>query len=386
MKKTLPSYAPKLTQQHPADISILLLFWQRTFAPGNQLHSYQTSMHTPSAPKEKNRLHPKNRHRERYDFKALVQACPELAPFVQLNLHNDESIDFANPAAVRMLNTALLKQHYGISSWEIPDGYLCPPIPGRADYIHYMAELLSHHNYGKVPMGKTVRCLDIGVGSNCIYPIIGNYEYGWSFIGSDTDPVALENANKILAANPGLKGAVECRLQTNPEDIFYGVIQKTEFIDLVVCNPPFHNSAEEAQAASQHKQNNLQKSVVENPVRNFGGVNTELWCKGGEEQFVRSMVRQSRQFVDNCYWFSSLVAKKSHLKPIYDELRKARAFDVKTIPMGQGNKSSRLVAWTFLDKEAQKTWRNARWNAVEQKEPPAPAPKFVKRVADKNDV
>lgn len=337
-----------------------------------------------SPTKEKTRLHPKNRHRDRYDFKALVQACPELAPFMQLNIHNDQSIDFANPEAVRMLNTALLKQHYGIASWEIPDGYLCPPIPGRADYIHYMAELLSHHNYGKVPLGKTVRCLDIGVGANCIYPIIGNYEYGWSFIGSDTDPVALENAHKILVANPGLKSAVECRLQTNPEDIFYGVIQKEEFVDLVVCNPPFHASAEDALAETLRKQSNLKQEKVIESVLNFGGQNSELWCEGGEERFVRAMVRQSRQFMDSCFWFSSLIAKKSHLQGIYEELRKAKAFDVKTIAMGTGNKTTRIVAWTFLEKEAQKTWRNTRWNAVEKKEPLAPEPKFVRRVASKD--
>jgi len=29
--------------------------------------------------------------------------------------------------------------------------------------------------------------------------------------------------------------------------------------------------------------------------------------------------------------------------------------------MGSGNKSSRIVAWTFLSKEAQKEWRESRW-------------------------
>ncbi|HQW01464.1 MAG TPA: RlmF-related methyltransferase, partial [Saprospiraceae bacterium] len=36
-------------------------------------------------PKEKSRLHPRNRHRERYDFKQLIAVCPELAPYVTLN-------------------------------------------------------------------------------------------------------------------------------------------------------------------------------------------------------------------------------------------------------------------------------------------------------------
>jgi len=313
-------------------------------------------------PTEKTRLHPRNRHRERYDFKLLIQRCPELGPFVKLNIYNDESIDFANPEAVKMLNTALLKQYYDLQYWDIPAGYLCPPIPGRADYMHHIAGLLAEHNYGKVPTGNKITCLDIGLGANCIYPIIGHHEYGWRFIGSDIDPVALESAQKIIDSNPNLKGAIECRLQSNPADIFYSVIQKDEIIDLVVCNPPFHASLEDAQAETLRKLSNLAKEEVSTVVQNFGGQNAELWCDGGEEKFVRSMVRLSRQFTTSVCWFSSIIAKKSHLQGIYDELRKAKAEDVQTIPMGQGNKTSRIVAWTFLTREEQKAWKNERWN------------------------
>ncbi len=322
-------------------------------------------------PKEKWRLHPRNKHRERYDFKLLIAGCPELAPFVRLNIHNDESIDFADPEAVKMLNTALLKQYYKLTYWDIPPGYLCPPIPGRADYIHHIASLLAENNYGKVPTGSHVKCLDIGVGANCIYPIIGTQEYGWSFVGSDIDPLALESANKIIEANPNLSGAIECRLQANPADIFYSVVQKDEYFDLVVCNPPFHASLEDSQAETLRKLSNLAQEKITTPVQNFGGQAGELWCDGGEEKFVRAMVRQSRQFTTTVFWFSALIAKKSHLQGIYEELRKAKAEDVKTIPMGQGNKSSRIVAWTFLTKAEQKEWKNGRWNTIIKPSKPA---------------
>lgn len=332
------------------------------------MNTIQMTSPIKTPPVEKTRLHPRNRHRERYDFGQLIQACPELAPFVQQNLYGNESIDFANPEAVKMLNTALLRQYYGISYWDVPPGYLCPPIPGRADYIHYAAELLGRHNYGKIPQGSNVRCLDIGVGANCIYPIIGHYEYGWSFIGSDIDPVSIESANQIIRSNPSLKDSVECRLQSNPQDIFYSILKPEEYIDIVLCNPPFHASAADAQAETLRKQSNLKQETVSTSILNFGGQNSELCCDGGEEKFVRAMVRQSRQFMDSVFWFSSLIAKKSHLQGIYEELRKAKAYDVKTIPMGQGNKSSRVVAWTFLEQDAQKVWRNERWNAVKAKQ------------------
>ena len=83
------------------------------------------------------------------------------------------------------------------------------------------------------------------------------------------------------------------------------------------------------------------------PLLNFGGQNSELWYPGGEEQFVREMAKESRSFAGQCRWFSSLVAKKESLKGINSMLKKVGAAEVKTIPMGQGNKISRIVAWRF---------------------------------------
>lgn len=312
-------------------------------------------------PKEKFRLHPRNKHRERYDFKKLVASCPDLSQFVKLNIYDDESIDFFNPDAVRMLNTALLKHFYGIENWHIPAGYLCPPIPGRADYIHYMADLLGGSNYGKVPIGSSVKCLDIGVGANCIYPIIGVKEYAWSFVGTDIDPLAIESANKTIDSNPSLKGKIELRIQNNPKDIFYGIIQPDEIFDLSVCNPPFHASAEEAQAVSVRKLTNLKGKKPTKPILNFGGQSNELWYEGGETRFIQEMIRESRRFSSSCFWFSSIISKQSHLKNAYELLKDANAVRIETIPMGQGNKSSRILAWSFITQKQREEWLSKRW-------------------------
>ncbi|MBN2597138.1 MAG: 23S rRNA (adenine(1618)-N(6))-methyltransferase RlmF [Marinifilaceae bacterium] len=318
-------------------------------------------------PKEKPSLHPRNKNRNRYDFKKLVETCPELAPFVILNKYEDESIDFANADAVKMLNKALLMHHYGLSDWDIPENYLCPPIPGRADYIHHIADLLQQNNYGKIPVGNKFTCVDIGVGANCIYPIIGNNEYGWSFIGSDIDPAAIDSAEKIIASNPSLQGNVKCVLQENPKDYFYDVIPKDELVDLSICNPPFHASAKDALEGTMRKTRNLSSEKVTKPSLNFAGQSNELWCDGGEERFVRNMINQSKKFAKSCFWFSTLISKESNLKSVYQALTVAEAVKVETLPMGQGNKKSRIVAWTFLSKEEQQKWRNVRWNNQAEK-------------------
>jgi 23S rRNA (adenine1618-N6)-methyltransferase len=323
-------------------------------------------MNTPPTEKkasDKTRLHTRNKHRERYDFEQLKAACPDLTPFVQLNKYNDASIDFAEPEAVKMLNRALLALHYDIGYWDIPQNYLCPPIPGRADYIHHIADVLGRKNRDVIPTGSQIMCLDIGVGANCVYPIIGHKEYGWSFIGSDIDTVALESANKIVDLNPFLKENVELRLQVEPEDIINGILKDDECVDLAICNPPFHGSLAEAKAGTLRKLNNLnpENKKITEAIMNFGGQNHELWCEGGEVQFVDDMIHQSRQFSNSCFLFSTLISKQNHIKGAYSALKKVRATNIHTVEMGQGNKTSRILAWSFLNQEQQNEWRNRRW-------------------------
>jgi 23S rRNA (adenine1618-N6)-methyltransferase len=311
-------------------------------------------------PKEKDKLHPRNKHRERYDFKQLISSCADLKPFVALNKYGDESIDFFNSQSVKALNKALLIHFYGIQYWDIPDGYLCPPIPGRADYIHHIADVLGKLNGGKIPEGPTMKVLDIGVGANCIYPIIGTKEYGWSFVGSEIDSIAADSANSIINKNEGLSGVIDIRLQKNTKEIFNGIITANEHFDLTLCNPPFHASLAEAKSGTLRKLKNLKQKKVSTPVLNFGGQTTELWCDGGESQFVSNMIQESEKFTHQCLWFSTLISKESNLKHVYFELRKVKATEVKTIEMGQGNKISRIVAWTFLTKQEQKDWNKRK--------------------------
>jgi len=319
----------------------------------------------PTAPKpipvEKENLHPRNLHRQGYDFEMLIKTTPQLAEFVKLNQYQTESINFSDPDAVKTLNKALLKQFYGVNYWDIPAGYLCPPIPGRADYIHYMADLLGEVNNGIVPLGEQIKVLDIGTGANCVYPLIGNSVYSWQFVGTDIDPVAINSANKIIAENLQAKSNIICRLQTNPADVFKRIIKQDEVFDLTICNPPFHASWQEAQAGTNRKWDNLNNVKSQKAILNFGGKNTELWCPGGEAAFIRRMIEQSALFAKNVFWFSTLVSKKDTLAGVYKALRKVAAIDVKTISMSQGQKVSRSVAWTFLTEAEQIAWRNNYW-------------------------
>lgn len=291
---------------------------------------------------EKSELHKRNKHKGQYDFQLLTENYPPLKKFVILNPLGVQTVNFFNPQAVKALNKALLISYYGIRYWDIPKGYLCPPIPGRADYIHYIADLIQ-------PGEQTAncRCLDIGVGANCIYPIIGQTEYGWTFVGSDIDPVSIENARKIVTCNPVLAHKIDLRLQKDNRKIFDGIIAPDDYFDVTICNPPFHSSREEAEDVTLRKLSSLKGERVNKARLNFGGNANELWCEGGELRFLLNMISESQKFKNNCGWFTSLVSKEKNLDKLCAKLKAVNASEYKIIPMHQGTKSSRILAWRF---------------------------------------
>lgn len=275
-----------------------------------------------------------------------MQAHPSLSQYVRLNAYGDDSIDFANPQAVKALNQALLKHYYGVAEWDIPKNYLCPPIPGRADYVHYLADLLAESG-----ITEQVRLLDIGTGANLVYPLIAAHAYDWQCVCVDIDAKALRNAQQIIDAN-GLQQQISVRQQPNPGSIFKGVILPGEQFTVTLCNPPFHASAEEALAGTQRKWRGLGKKPPQ--ALNFGGQSNELFCEGGEAAFLTTMIRESKLFAKQCMWFTTLVSKATNLPLVYRELKKVQSVTVKTVEMAQGQKQSRFVAWTFQPGTAKK--------------------------------
>jgi len=294
-------------------------------------------------------MHSRNRYQDHYDFPRLIKDWPALSGFLTRTPDGHTSIDFSDPASVRMLNQALLKSDYGIGGWELPAGYLCPPIPGRADYVHGVADLLGEDQAGVIPRGAAVRVLDIGVGASCIYPLLGQAEYGWRFVGTEIDPIALRSAQAIVDANAGLRSQIELRLQGDRGRLLVGAVHSGERFDLTMCNPPFHGSAAAASHVAAEKWRKLGRDagMQKRPALNFGGKEQELWCHGGELSFVRQLISDSAQRPNLSKWFTSLVAKGVHLAPLQQHLKKFGASRMRTVAMSQGQKQSRFLAWSF---------------------------------------
>ena len=279
-------------------------------------------------------MHAKNPFLQHYDFDQLTQESPNLKPFVFTNQYGTQTIKFANQQAVKALNAALLKSQYGIT-WDIPANNLCPPIPGRLDYLLYIADLIPK---------PTLRLLDIGTGANLIYPILATCHLNWQCTASEVDKAALQNAQALIDNNPKLQN-ISLRPQKFKTHILEHIIQPDDVFDVVVCNPPFYKNRHEARQKNQRKWKNLKLETADQ--QNFGGLSNELWYKGGEVGFVRKMVAESGQFKKQVHWFTTLISQKENVKTIKRAINKTLPTEVKVVNMEQGNKISRFIAWTF---------------------------------------
>ncbi len=287
-------------------------------------------------------MHPNNPHNASYNFEELCKEHTPLQEFVHVNSFGKETIDFAIPEAVLHLNKALLKRHHQITDWNIPHGYLCPPIPSRADYLYYLNDILQEND-----LKQPVQIVDVGTGANCIFALLAARIFNWNVVGCDIDAVAVNAAQQNVDATKEISDKIEIRHQPNNADIFKGIILPGEFYHATVCNPPFYSSEEDANKSTLRKlkQLNPDKSVLE-LERNFKGQPNELWCNGGEALFIKRMVKQSTHFKEQVGWFTTLVSKTETLAKLYKLLKKLKATH-KTLEMQHGNKKTRVVAWRF---------------------------------------
>lgn len=214
-------------------------------------------------------------------------------------------------------------------------------------FIHHLADLLLEDLEKEVVYSSRIRCIDIGTGANLIYPIIGSAAYKWTFKACDIHQKSLNNAIEICAQNPTLASRIHVVLQKEKQSFFKNIIGQDERFALSICNPPFHASAQEAEAGNYRKLRNLKAlNKIKKPL-NFGGQYNELICEGGELQFIHNMATESKHYQKQVMWFSSLVSKSAHLPQLQKHLEQLGVVEQRCVNMSQGNKNSRFLAWTF---------------------------------------
>jgi 23S rRNA (adenine1618-N6)-methyltransferase len=338
--------------------------------------------------------HPRNSFTGTYDMDRLIAAYPSLEPFVKRTRMGEPcrpTITYSDSDACRALNTALLVADYGVHpkySEILPLDALLPPVPGRADYVHNIADLLALSSpTNRIPTGPNIIGMDIGTGASAIYPTLATSLYKWKMIASEINTSSIGSAKQIIEAN-GHTELINVRQQASAKKIFDGVLRTTEKIDFAMCNPPFYPSLEAFQKENARKLKGLakgglnkilpiddikQRNDVQGEItsNNFGGSGSELWCEGGEVAFVKRIIKESKTYSDRCLWFSSLVSRKMNFKRIEGSLfvmgksasgnKQGRpVHEVKKIEFGTGHKSSTILFWTYFDKDQRIDWARMR--------------------------
>jgi 23S rRNA (adenine1618-N6)-methyltransferase len=282
-------------------------------------------------------LHLDNPFNKNYNFNQLVRAYPRLESFIVPGKWGRKSIQFANPEAVEALNKALLKWQFDLN-WQLKEGNLCPAVPGRFDYLLYVRELIDY------PEERRVQMLDIGTGASLIYPLLATAAFNWQCTASEVDKESLSYAKGLIRLNPCMR-TTSLRRQPYKSHVLKHVIEKGDFFDAVVCNPPFYKTQSDTERQNVRKNRNLHDR--EQLSQNFGGNASELWYKGGEEAFIKTMIAESAEFASQVGWFTTLVSDVELVKTIKRFIRKAGATEVKVTDMDHGNKQTRFIAWRF---------------------------------------
>ena len=151
---------------------------------------------------------------------------------------------------MKALNKALLAHFYAVKHWDIPDGFLCPPVPGRADYIHHLADLLAGDS-GEVPKDATILILAPALTSSILIALTSMA----GALPAVKSTAGVRQRAGDYQRQPGLDPA-DPPAPAKSQSIFHGVIHKNETYDATLCNPPFHDSAE-APGGGERKRRNL---------------------------------------------------------------------------------------------------------------------------------
>eukprot|EP00941_MAST-03F_sp_MAST-3F-sp1_P005275 g5275.t1 len=264
------------------------------------------------------------------DYAALANLYPSLlSEFVNINKNGHARINWSDALANIAVQKTLLLHDFQLNC-ELPIDRLCPTVPSRANYIHWLQDLLALSPASETPR----RGIDIGTGASCIYPLLGARIAGWHFVATEIDADSLSCAQRNVASN-SLSDSIEVRFVPERKRLLTNVIiQSDGTFDFCMCNPPFYSSEQEAREAK---------------YRDRRAISSELYCDGGEEAFTAQLVDESLQFHSQIRWFTTLAGKKKTLRKLLGKLREKNVKNICTHELLQGTTSRWVIGWSFFN-------------------------------------
>ncbi|CAI4228968.1 unnamed protein product [Auanema sp. JU1783] len=295
-------------------------------------------------------MHPRNPYKDNPpDFKSLAIKYPTLRKHCTLGQNGRIHINFREDEAIRALTHAIFHNDFGLNV-DLSSGCLVPRIPQKLNYLLLLEDLLQLNN-----LTERVNGIDIGTGASCVYPLLGAKRFDWNFVGTDVNPHSIEIASKNVSQN-SLEQCIETQL-VEEDTFFQGVMEKhpDRVFEFSMCNPPFFEQEETYERfpvqLSPGKFCNLPDygaTTSRPPPRSstVAKVN-ELETSGGEESFVLKMIEESIVYKEKISIFTSMLGKKTSLKPLMQRLHDLPDVKCKNFVLYQGRTHRWVIAWTF---------------------------------------
>ncbi|XP_041979641.1 U6 small nuclear RNA (adenine-(43)-N(6))-methyltransferase [Aricia agestis] len=279
-------------------------------------------------------MHPRNIYKNPPDFRELAKKYEEFSKVAKTDVSGKVSIDFKNPHALRILTKCLLKSDFNLDV-KIPEDRLVPTLPLRLNYILWIEDLLSC-----IGPCDFVRGIDIGTGACAIYPLLAAVKNKWLMVGTETDGESYNNAIENVTNNK-LENLIELRKNSTNTTIEHLFDDDNSLIyQFTMCNPPFYTNIQELWES---------RSPARPPPKNgFTGSPQELITEGGELQFCRQIIEESKKVKDKILIFTTMVGHKYNLKELIIDL-KAEGIKHATTEFCQGRITRWGLAWTFQD-------------------------------------
>ncbi|XP_060521193.1 U6 small nuclear RNA (adenine-(43)-N(6))-methyltransferase [Cylas formicarius] len=285
-------------------------------------------------------MHPRNIYKKPPDFQQLALGYPEFRKYVKLDICGKVSFDFKDPDSLRVLSRTLLKKDFGLDV-QIPREKLVPTIPLRLNYILWMEDLLDF-----MQLGENIKGIDIGTGASCVYPLIAAKKNNWSMVGTEIDEKSVSFAKKNVESNKLSSLITIVRVQ--PDTFLKGAVGNDPY-DFCMCNPPFFSSFHEV-----HPFFKSRKIDRPRPKNAFVATANEVVSKGGEVEFIKHIIKESKELGDQLKLCSSMVGHKSSLPHLKAFLRELEVRSFKETEFCQGNTTRWGLAWTFCNFDLRK--------------------------------
>ena len=275
------------------------------------------------------------------DFLILIKEFPDLKKYIIKQ--NEEkleeiSFDWSNNNLSLLMTKSILDYYFNIKYYNIPKGYLIPPIPSRLNYLNLINKILIKEINSQSRYSSDIIGIDIGTGANIIYPILGNSIFNWKFICSEINDESYNNAKLILEKN-NLENEINLIKQKNKNNIFLNILNQENKYIFSLCNPPYYDYEAEIKLDDKKRDNEF----------NFD----EVYYKKGEFGFFQRYFIESTCYKKNVYLFTILIGKKANMENINDIMNTndnkniIKKFNIQKIQTG--NNLRYIIYWSFFD-------------------------------------